>query len=424
MKKKIKIIIVFIVMIALMVTVYFSLLKGDNASIEVSSMNAYKGSISKNLDLTGVLYSIDSEEISITPNLKVLKTYVEENSLVEEGQLLAELDSTDLLISLEKSQISLEQLNSDLTDLKVSNSEVVILKNTLLIRQEEYNKIKNNLDSAVDNLEKGKTLYQEGAISETEYDKYITSENDLRSSLKIAELNYNDANTNYNDFNSNNKNSIESLERQIKSMSLDIDRLNNEIEKNKIYSSINGIVTEFPLKESRETTANSKVIIYDTSSYEFVAKVTQDDAVFIREGQNAKVKINGMSNYYDGFVSQVGKIAEIDEVSGSKTPKVEVKINVDNSNNMLKSGYEGEAVLEVDNMDNVVIVKNECIKKDDENNQYLYVLENGNAKKTFVETGLSDGYNVVVTSGIDENDYVIINPPIDLNDGMTVKISK
>ena len=382
MKKPIKQILILVIIAILFIIFYFSFFNNENSTSKVNAMETYIGNISKTIDLSGSVNSSDYEEISVEANLEVLNTYVKENDLVESGQLLADLDSTELLISLEKAKITLEQLKSDLNLEKngTSNSEIEILKNSLSRGKEEFSRIKVDLELAVENLEKSKTLYEENAISKAEYDKQITVVKDLESSLKTAELNYNDADSKYTDYFGNNKQNIETIERQIKTALLDIESLNKKIENNKIYSTIPGVVTEFTLKSSRETTLNDKIIICNTNSYEFVAKVAQEDAVLVKEGQKATVEVKGISKPYDGIVSNVGQTAEIDSASGSKTPKIEVTIKISEPDNSLASGFDGDASVEIESKDNVLLVKNECIKNDAENKEFLFVVENGIAK--------------------------------------------
>lgn len=420
MKKNIKAVIIIGTVLIISLLAYFMLSKDDEA-VEVSIMNAYHGSVTKSIELSGVIKSSDYEEISIPSELKVLKTYVEENSTVEKGQLLAELDSTELMIELKKSEINLEELYSDLDEIKNGDSQVSILKNKLLKSQEEYNKVKSDLELSYEDLKKASVLYEENAISKTEYDRYASAAKDLESKLNIAKLDYSDAETNYNDY-------IESVQidtvntgRDINTLKLDIESINNKIENNKIYASVNGVVTEFPLNEGRKTPAGSKIIIYDTNSYEFTAKAPQEDAVLIREGKKSMVYLNGMSSIYEGEVINVGRSAEIDQESSSKTPKVEITIRITNSDNFIKSGYEGKANIIIDISENSLLLKNESLKRDVDGKTYLFVLNNNTVEKRYVVTGLSDGYLTEV-SGISEGEKVILNPPEELIDGDSVKL--
>lgn len=405
------------------VLIYFLFFNRNNNAVLVSTMNAYSGNITKTIDLTGVINSSDYEEISVAPDVKVLKTYVKENDEVEKGQLLAELDSTDLLLSIEKAKVTLSQLNSDIKDAN-SNSEAITLKNAVSKSNEEYLKIKSNLQTANENLAKYKQLYDENAISQVEYEKQLNLTKDLQSDLKVAELNYNDTNSKYSNYFVSNNQNIESLKRQIKSLNIDIESLTNKLEDSFIYSSISGVVTEFSITESRNTTLNSKIIIYDTSSYEFISYVAQEDVVLIKEGQKSTIKIKGISNFYEGTVINVGKVAVIDSSSKSKTPKVEVKIKINNPDNLLSSGFDAEAEVEIDTLNNALVIKNESIKNDESNKNYVYIMENNAVKKIIIETGLTDGFSTNVLSGINENDKVVINPPQELFDGALVKTAE
>ncbi|MBG0765372.1 MAG: biotin/lipoyl-binding protein [Tissierellales bacterium] len=99
-----KTITIFIVVLLLIIA-YFLFFTRDEESVEVKTMKAYTGDIEKTLEISGSVKSSDSEEISIQPNLKVLKTYVRENDYVSSGDLLAELEMDDLQTSLDKSNL-------------------------------------------------------------------------------------------------------------------------------------------------------------------------------------------------------------------------------------------------------------------------------------------------------------------------------
>lgn len=242
--------------------------------------------------------------------------------------------------------------------------------------------------------------------------------------MKISQLNLNDAKLKYNDYNQNISQEIATLERKIQTTSLDIENLKNQIEKNKIYATISGIVTEFPLYEGRKTLNTDKVFIHNTNAFEFVSNVAQDDAVLLREGQKAKVWLDGIKKEYDAEVTQISKAAQQDQQSGSKTPKVEVKISLTNPDNLIISGFNAESNITIDSLENVLAIKNECIKTDKENKTYVYLIENNTAIIKYVEIGLSDGYKTQIKSGLNENDKVVINPPIELTDGQKVNVVK
>ncbi|HOA20389.1 MAG TPA: biotin/lipoyl-binding protein, partial [Sedimentibacter sp.] len=265
----------------------------NDKSVEVSTMNTYKTNIIKTIEVSGIINSKDIEVISLEPGKKVVKAYVKENDIVKKNQLLSELDADDLNISLQKAKLSLEDLNTKLSDLNNNNNDLVILKNTVEKNKENYSKVSNDLALAQEDLQRAENLYAERVISKAEYEKYVSAVNNLKSSLKTQELNLYDSNVNYKDKTDQRTLDKLSLQSQIESIKLDIESLNNKIEDTKIYSSIDGIVTEFPLKELQETLSGEKIIIHSNSSLELTALVSQEEAVLIDEGQKSIVTIDG-----------------------------------------------------------------------------------------------------------------------------------
>lgn len=414
--KKYKLLILSAVVILAAVAGYF-LIFNDNSK-EVSAMKSYKASITKTVDVSGTINSSDIEVINLEPGKLVVKTYVKVNDAVEKNQLLAELDMDDLYISLEKAKLNLEDLNTKLKDTS-DNSDLLLLSNSIEKNKENYTKLSEDLFVAKEDLKKAENLYAENVISKAEYDKYVSQANNISSNLKTAELSLKDASVNYSKQDEQKIQDKLSLERQVKSVNLDIESLTKKIEDSKIYSSIDGIVTEFPIKESQKILNGEMITIHSNSSLELTALVAQQEAILIKEGQKSIVKVEGLNASYEGVVSFVSRLAASDN-SGSTVPKVEIKIKILNADENLNFGYEAEANIIIDSQQDVLVVKNESIKKED-NKEYVYLLKNNSAKKTYVETGLTDGYLINIISGLNEGDVVIVNPPFDLTDEMKVK---
>ncbi len=414
-KSKYLILLVFVVVIA--AASYFFLNKEE--VLDVSTMKSYKGSITKNIEISGIVDSNDVEIIPIEPNWEVIKTNVKENDFVEENQLLVEFDTRDIDLSIQKARINLEDLNAELNTLSNDESTKIVLSNALEKSKEEYLMAQSDLKTANDDLEKAKKLYEAGAVSKSELDNHITQVNKLANSLKKAELALNDATVNYNKNEVDRKEKIASLQREIEKAKLDIETLNNNFKDAKIYSSTTGFLTEFPLDESEKTLSGQRITIYGADSYEFKAQVNQEDAALIKEGMDAIVTIDGLNKEYKGSVNYISKVATVED--GGTEPKVEIKIQISNPDDSIVFGYEGKANVILDKQDNLVIVKNESVKKEDDK-EFVFVVEENITKKVFVETGISNGYLINIVNGIKENAVVVLNPSIDLVEGMTVKI--
>ncbi len=414
--KKYKALIIIMVILALGFA-YFFLNKED--AIEVTSMKSYTGSITKVVEVSGFIDAEKTEVIPLEANQKVIKTYVKENDLVDVNTLLAELDTRDFELSLRKAKVNLDELNADLNNLANDRNDSLLLSNAVTRSNEEYSIISRDLEIAEENLLKAQVLYDEGAISKADYDNYALQVNKLTSNLKKAELSIKDATANYDIAVDNKSQRISSLQRQIESLNIDIESLNKKIEDSKIYSNTRGFITEFPLEEANKILSGQKISIYGTSSYELVAQISQEDAVLIKEGLNSIVQIDGLSKDYEGKVSFISKTASKD--NGSTEPKIEIRVKIQEPDDSVLFGYEGNAYIIIDKDEDVLIVKNESIIKNGDK-EYLYVLDGNKTKKVLVETGLSDGYLTTIKSGINVGDLVILNPPSNLEEGSTVKV--
>jgi len=64
----------------------------------------------------------------------------------------------------------------------------------------------------------------------------------------------------------------------------------------------------------------------------------------------------------------------------------------------------------------------ECIKYDKAYNTSVFVVENGTAKLTPVRLGLQSESEIEVVEGLKQGDKVILNPSMDLKDGMAVVV--
>lgn len=416
---------IMITVVTILIISYFLFFNTENISIEVVEAPAIKGDIIKTISLTGSISSSDSEVINLPTGIVVEKVYVDENNYVEAGQLLAELNSDDLGISIKKTNLLIAQLEEDLTTVSGNASalEKALLKNTLLIAKEDYDKASKDFETSENEVEKSKALLSGSAISQAEYDKVVSISTDAYSYYSIAKINYDNANKRYLDFDSNQATRIASIKRQIETARLDLSSFKLKSEDNLITSSIPGVLTTFPLKEGRSILPNSIIEIYDTSRFQFKSMVPQEDAILIKTGQQSSVSIAGIPSSYEGSVTSIGTNAVIDVISGSRTPKVEVIIILDASDDNIIAGFDADAVVEVTRLTDVLIIRRESVRKDQNGKEFVFVIQDNKAIKTYIETGASDNTNVAVLLGINENDMIIVNPSLEVQDGSPLKVA-
>ena len=108
MKNK-KNIIISSIAVVILAIVAFAFMKGDDAIIiEAKTVSAKKANVTTMVTATGTIEPINQVDVGTQVSGVVEKIYVDYNSVVKEGQLIAELDKTNLKASLTQAQASYE----------------------------------------------------------------------------------------------------------------------------------------------------------------------------------------------------------------------------------------------------------------------------------------------------------------------------
>ena len=152
MKKKI--IIIAIAVVAVVTTAFF-LLKPktvDVSKINIETAAVKTGTISKTITATGTLEAITTVEVGTQVSGIVENIYVDFNSYVKRGQLLAKLDTTNLAAAMDQSRATLDNAKAEL-DYQQANYDRLepLYKKTMLA--------KSDFDQATYNLNKAKASY-------------------------------------------------------------------------------------------------------------------------------------------------------------------------------------------------------------------------------------------------------------------------
>ncbi|MGJ8761746.1 MAG: biotin/lipoyl-binding protein, partial [Polaribacter sp.] len=106
MKKNKNIIIISIVVVVLAIVGYSFINSDDAIIIEAKTVLAKKENVTTMVTATGTIEPITQVEVGTQVSGVVEKIYVDYNSIVKEGQLIAELDKTNLKSSLSQTQAS------------------------------------------------------------------------------------------------------------------------------------------------------------------------------------------------------------------------------------------------------------------------------------------------------------------------------
>ena len=312
-----------------------------------------RGSITKSITATGTIEPINQVEVGTQVSGIVDKLYADYNSEVKKGQLLAEMDRTNLIADLNAVTAMLSQ------------SEV------------EYNYQAKNYD-------RSKRLHDKGLISDTDYES--------------AEYQYQTAKL--------------SLERQRS----EISKARRNLEYATITSPIDGVVLSREVDEGQTVAAGLNTptlfkLAADLTQMRVVASVDEADIGLVAEGQRVSFTVDAFpDDVFGGSVAQV----RLNPQTASNVTTYQVIVNAPNDDLKLKPGLTANITIYTVEHDDVFTVPmkalrfapNEAEEANDGNT--LWVLREGMPVPVAVSVGFNDGIDTIVEGdGISEGDEVI-----------------
>ena len=98
-------------------------------------------------------------------------------------------------------------------------------------------------------------------------------------------------------------------------------------------------------------------------------------------------------------------------------------MELDNPDGLLKSGMFAEVVFTGDRSENTVILPRSAVLSDTQGD-YVFVENSGTVRRADVETGIDNGNEIEITSGLSEGDRVVVKGQEYLSDGTSVTVQE
>ena len=270
---------------------------------------------------------------------KVEKIFVEEGSYVEEGQLLAELDKSDLLLSLEiaKAQLKAAQLTLQLLEKGPREEEVEKARANLKVAEEKYR-------NAQKRYERAKRLASSDATSKQNLDDARTNLEIAKAQLKAAQLTLQLLEK------GPREEEVEKARANLKVAELKVKELQKKVEKASLVSPTEGVITA-KLAEEGELVTPYKPVLIVAPTHEKKVRffVSEPELTEVKEGREVEITT-------DSGVNLKGKICFVSPEAEFTPQNVEtdelrptlvymVKACVYDPQNSLRAGMPVEVIL-------------------------------------------------------------------------------
>lgn len=355
--------------------------KTVTVTTEAVSVTTMKNTIT----LNGTVKSLQEAEISSKVSGKVSEIHFELGQRVKQGDILFKLDDTDLRLELQQAEATLNVTRTS-------------LDSSWVTAETDYQDAKRS-------YERSKRLYENHLVSKQDFE-------DAESSFKKAEDTYNAAKLAEG---SGVTNAKATLEKALAEYEIAKTDLANTVVK----APIAGVVASKDLKIGQYVTTSDTVAeLVDLSSMIVKANVTEAVVNQIKVGDQVEISVKSTLEH-----PVTGEIIAIAPAVDSSTLNYPIKIKVANPQNTLKSGMFAEVTLTLNRAERVLAVPLSAISEES-GRKYVYLLDEGKAKRTLIQTGISDSQWIQVTEGLTEKDVVIVKGRDQLKDGSSVMIGE
>lgn len=234
-----------------------------------------------------------------------------------------------------------------------------------------------------------KVLYDKGLVSADEYDKIHQSYKQAQEEVSAAEDN-------------------------LEVVRDGVSKSNASASSTLIRSTITGVILNIPVKVGNSVilanTFNDGTTIASVANMNdliFRGNIDETEVGQLVTGMPMKITIGALQNmHFDASLEYISPKAV--ESNGANQFEIKAAVSVAKSN-QIRSGYSANAEIVLASANHVLTVPESAIEFSG-NDTYVYVIKGSGDKKTYerrkVSTGLSDGINIEVKSGITTKDKV------------------
>ena len=143
----------------------FTLFRSSEQTFTFETVKVGKGTISNTVTATGTLEAIKTVSVGTQVSGVITKLYVDFNSQVKKGELLAQLDETPLIAQLDQSKSSVDQAEAQVKYQKATYERYQTLIVKKLIAQSDFDLAEYNYKNASASLKNAQSVYDKNKIN-------------------------------------------------------------------------------------------------------------------------------------------------------------------------------------------------------------------------------------------------------------------
>ncbi|MDD3272601.1 MAG: efflux RND transporter periplasmic adaptor subunit [Bacteroidales bacterium] len=389
MKKSFKWIIGAAVLIIVVLVIFGR--KNSNKGVQVNTQIVAKGTITEVIPANGKIKPVVEVKISPDVSGEIVELNFKEGDMIKRGELIIKIKQ-DVYISMrDRAEASLNSVKAQLT------------QQIAQFKQIEQSYLRN------------KTLFDQRAISEADFESSLSQYNVTKEQIKAAEFN-------------------------VKSATAALQEAQDNLVKTTIYAPMDGIISKMNVEKGERVVGTSQMAgtellrIANFDQMEVLVDVNENDIIRIHQNDTAMVEVDAYpGRKFTGLVTQIANSAKNIGSSIEQVTNFEVKILIlpesysdlaEAGVNPFRPGMSATASIQTDRRDNIISIPVQTIttrkdlfadtlanKKSEELTEQVFVVKEDNTLEVReVKTGIQDITNIEILSGLNEGEKIVIGP--------------
>ena len=338
-----------------------------------------RGNVEKTVVASGSVESVNEVDVGAQASGKITKLYVKLGQEIKKGEMIADIDST--------------------TQINTLNTK----KAALVSYQAQLKAKKTAYDVALSSYNRLSKLYTQKATS-------LDSLNTAKSTLDNA------------------KAEMEAIEANIKQAEIEVNTAETNVGYTKITAPMDGTVISVPVSEGQTVNANQTtptiVTIADLSKMKIKPEISEGDITKVKAGQEVSFTIlSDSQTVYHSVIDSVDPAnttitdssstssSTNSSSSSSTTSAIYYYANVliDNPDRTLRIGMTTENNIKIANAKDVLLISNMAIQKRDGKSVVNILNDKNQPEQREVETGVQNDFHTEIKSGLNEGEKVIVS---------------
>lgn len=354
--------------------------------------------LNSEVNLTGTVSYIDEENVYSKVAGIVKNVFVKEGSLVRKGDQIVEIDSTQANLSYQSAKATYEnaKISYELTLKSKADLENAVkqAQNNLDVAQASYDVAKANYD-----LVMGNSLSTDAQKKQAE--QQLTQ---AEASLSNAQIQLENAKRQLDNFNLK----LEQAKIQLDQAKVAFDAASKTLNDYIVRSPIDGAVLMVNVSENAPVQMGVPVaVVGNPRGFLITAYADEIDMPKLKVGQEASITFDALpGTTLKGKVSSIG-FKKVNIQGGSAYV---VKVEVNESNSLVKSGMSSNILIVTSSKKHVLAVPISSIVTLADGRTFVDKVVKGSIERTEVKTGISSNAYVEIVSGLSEGDTILLIP--------------